>query len=168
MSLRTRRRRQRHPGPQLPPVTRTEPTTRRHVLLQLYRAIYQSRDKLCFFAHQPDGQTAETWYLVQVDLDKTDPLAAKELGRYWVHWMIRHHVDCLSKQTRLCRFWSEVHERTTNLLQPYGRIVPVHPGHQKAVLKRPDRILYEDEVDLASGLLHVPINYERDCLPPAN
>jgi hypothetical protein len=35
-----------------PPVTRTEPTTRRHVLLQLYRAIYQSRDKLVvgFFA----------------------------------------------------------------------------------------------------------------------
>jgi hypothetical protein len=31
-----------------PPVTRTEPTTRRHVLLQLYHAIYQSRDKLCF------------------------------------------------------------------------------------------------------------------------
>jgi hypothetical protein len=84
-----------------PPVTRTEPTTRHHVLLQLYRAIYQSRDKLCFFAHQPDGQTTETWYLVQVNLDKTDPLAAKELGRYWVHWMIRHHVNCLSKQTRL-------------------------------------------------------------------
>jgi hypothetical protein len=145
-----------------PPVTRTEPKTRRHVLLQLYRAIYQSRDKLCFFAHQPDGQTAETWYLVQVNLDKTDPLAAKELGRYWVHWMIRHHVDCLSKQTRLCRFWPEVHERTTNPLQPYGRIVPVRPGHQKSVLKRPDRILYEDEVDLASGLLHGPINYERD------
>jgi hypothetical protein len=77
--------------------------------------------------------------------------------------MIRHHVDCLSKQTRLCRFWPEVHERTTNPLQPYGQIIPVRPGHQKAVLKRPDRILYEDEVDLASGLLHGPINYERDC-----
>jgi hypothetical protein len=145
-----------------PPVTRTEPTTRRHVLLQLYRAIYQSRDKLCFFAHQPDGQTTETWYLVQVNLDKTDPLAAKELGRYWVHWMICHHVDCLSKQICLCQFWPEVHERTTNPLQPYGQIVPVRPGHQKAVLKRPGRILYEDEVDLASGLLHGPINYERD------
>jgi hypothetical protein len=56
-----------------PPVTRTEPTTRRHVLLQLYRAIYQSHDKLCFFAHQPDGQTTETWYLGQVNLNKADP-----------------------------------------------------------------------------------------------
>jgi hypothetical protein len=44
-----------------PPVTRTEPTTGRHVLLLLYCAIYQSRDKLCFFAHQPDGQTTKTW-----------------------------------------------------------------------------------------------------------
>jgi hypothetical protein len=56
----------------------------------------------------------------------------------------------------------EVHKRTTSPLQPYGRIGPVRPGHQKAVLKRPDRILYEDEVDLASGLLHGPIDYERD------
>jgi hypothetical protein len=31
-----------------PPVTRREPTTRCHALLQLYRAIYQSRHKLCF------------------------------------------------------------------------------------------------------------------------
>jgi hypothetical protein len=77
--------------------------------------------------------------------------------------MIRHHVDCLSEKTRLCRFWPEVHGRTTNPLQPYGRIIPVRPAHQKAVLKRPGRILYEDEVDLASGLLHGPINYERDC-----
>jgi hypothetical protein len=55
-------------------------------------------------------------------------------------------------------------QKYTNELQPYGRIVPVRPGHHKAVLKRPGRILYEDEVDLASGLLHGPINYERDCL----
>jgi hypothetical protein len=77
--------------------------------------------------------------------------------------MIRHHVNCLSKQTRLCPFWPEVHGQTTNPLQPYGQIVPVQPGHQKAVLKRPSRILDEDEVDLASGLLHGPINYKRDC-----
>jgi hypothetical protein len=76
--------------------------------------------------------------------------------------MIRHHVDCLSKQTRLCQFWPEVHEQTTNPLQPYGRIVPVRPGRQHAVLKRPNRILYEDEADLASGLLHGPVNYEND------
>jgi hypothetical protein len=39
------------------------------------------------------------WYLVQVNLDKTDPLAAKELGRYWVHWMIRHHVHDIGLHT---------------------------------------------------------------------
>ena len=145
-----------------PPAPRTRPPTRHSVLHQLYRAIYQSRDKLCFFAHQPAGQTSETWYLVQVNLDKTDPVAAKELGRYWVHWMIRHHTDSRSKQTRLCRFWPEVHERTADPLQPYGRIVPVRPGRQDSVLKNHDRILYEDDVDLASGLLHGPINFDAD------
>ena len=76
-----------------PPAPRTRPPTRHSILHQLYRAIYQSRDKLCFFAHQPAGQTTETWYLVQVNLDKTDPVSAKELGHYWVHWVLRHHVE---------------------------------------------------------------------------
>jgi hypothetical protein len=120
MSLKTRRRRQHQPGLLLRNHLSQERSPRLDAmsLLQLYRAIFQSRDKLSFFAHQPDGQTTETWYLVQVNLDKTDPLAAKELGRYWVHWMIRHHVNCLSKQIRLCRFWPEVHERTTNRSNP--------------------------------------------------
>ena len=145
-----------------PPSTRTRPPTRNRVLHQLYQSIYQSRNKLCFYAHQPEGQTTETWYLVQVNLDKTDPVSAKGLGRYWVHWMIRHHVDCQSKQTHACRFWPEIHVLTTDSLQPYGKIVPVRPGRQGSVLKRADRILYEDEVDLASGLLHGPVNFDKD------
>ena len=150
------------PIAQEPPTTRADPPTRRRVLHQLYRSIFQSSDKLCFFAHQPAGQTTEAWYLVQVNLEKTDPVSAKELGRYWVHWMICHHIDCRTKQTRECRFWPEVHVRTTGPLQPYGPIVPVRPGRHKAVLKRPDRLLYEDEVDLASGILHGPIDYDGD------
>ena len=142
------------------PTTRADPPTRRRVLHQLYRSIFQSSDKLCFFAHQPAGQTTEAWYLVQVNLEKTDPVSAKELGRYWVHWMIRHHIDCKTKQTHMCRFWPEVHELTTNPLQPYGRIIPVRPGKHPSVLTRPDRILYEDEVDLASSILHGPIAFE--------
>jgi hypothetical protein len=50
---------------------------------------------------------------------------------------------------------------TIDPLQHYGRIVPVQSGHQNAVLKRPDQILYEEEVDLTSSLLHGPINYEK-------
>jgi hypothetical protein len=145
-----------------PSTTRARPRTRTAILHLLYQSIYQSRDKLCFFAHQPKGQTTETWYLVQVNLNKTDQVAAKELGRNWVHWMIRHHVDCQSKQTRLCRFWPEVHVHTTDPLQPYGQLVPVQPGRQRSVLKQPDRILYEDEIDLASNLLHGPIDYYGD------
>jgi hypothetical protein len=48
-----------------PTAPRTRPPTGHSGLFhQLYRSIYHSRDKLCFFAHQPAGQTTETWYLV--------------------------------------------------------------------------------------------------------
>jgi hypothetical protein len=65
----------------------------------------------------------------------------------------------------MCRFWPEVHKLTADPLQPYGRIVPVRPGRQgwqDSVLKNHDRILYKDDVDLASGLLHGPINFDGD------
>jgi hypothetical protein len=74
-------------------------------------------------------------------------------------------MDCLSKPAlHLCPFWPDIlHKRTTNPLQPYGWIIPVRPGHQIAVLKRPDWILYEDKVDLSSGLLHGSLNHEKYC-----
>jgi hypothetical protein len=51
---------------------------------------------------------------------------------------------------------------TTNPLQPYGKMVPAQPGCKGAVLKCTDWILYEGAVDLASGLLHGPIDFNRD------
>jgi hypothetical protein len=81
------------PSAEEPPATRTRPPTRSRVLHQLYQTIYKSRNVLC--------SLIQTWYLVQVNLNKTDPvLSAKRLGHYWVHWMIRHHVDCQSKQQK--------------------------------------------------------------------
>ncbi len=70
---------------------------------------------------------AETWYLLQVNLDRTDPGAAKEFGQYWiVHWMIPLHVDCQSTSThRWCWFWPEQHVLTANPLEPHRKIVPV-------------------------------------------
>jgi hypothetical protein len=72
-----------------PHATMTGPPTQSPILHQLYRAIYQSRGKLCFFLHQPEGQTTETWYFVQVNLDMTDLVSAKEFGQRWEHWVTR-------------------------------------------------------------------------------
>jgi hypothetical protein len=72
-------------------------------------------------------------------------------------------VDYQSEQTHACRFWPEIYVHlTTNPFQPHGKIVPVRPGRQDAVLKHANRILYECEVDLASSLLHGPINFDKD------
>ncbi len=72
-------------------------------------------------------------------------------------------MDYQSEQTHACRFWPEIYVHlTTNPFQPHGKIVPVRPGRQGAVLKCADWILYEGEVDLASGLLYGPINFDKD------
>jgi hypothetical protein len=96
------------------PRTRS-PTGHSGLLHQLYRSIYHSRDKLCFFAHQPAGQTTETWYLVQVNLDKTDAVAAKRT------WSLLGTLDDLPPhRLPVQAIWPEVHERTADPLQPYG------------------------------------------------
>jgi hypothetical protein len=53
-----------------------------------------------FFQHQPMGQMLPSWFMVQVNLDKTDLVAAKEQGVYWIHWMVRHFQDCLKRPTK--------------------------------------------------------------------
>jgi hypothetical protein len=128
-----------------PPARRTGLPTRSHVLHQLYQIIYQSHDNVCFFAHQRKGQTTEIWYLIQVNLNKTDPL----LGT------LDDPPPCgLSIQIDRCMpVLASNHVLITDPLQPYGKIVPVQPGRQDAVLKHTNLILYEGKVDL-SGLLH--------------
>ena len=64
--------------------------------------------------------------------------------------------------TRECRYWPEVHERTTDPQNPYGAIIPVRPGRPLTILRPCHRILYEDEFELASNLLHGPVNYRTD------
>jgi hypothetical protein len=131
----------------------------RQTLYDLYTTLEGSEDKVCFIAHQPDGQTIERWFLIQVDLDRMDPVAAKQQGVYWVHWMIRHYKDCLKQTIQECRYWPEVHERTQDPMNPYGRIIPVRPGKHTSILRQGNRILYKGEIDLASKLIHRPTNF---------
>jgi hypothetical protein len=133
---------------------------RRQALTTLYEAIEQSTDKICFIQYQPDGQTTPRWFLVQVNLEQMDPVAAKQQGIYWVYWLIQHYQDCLKLPTGECRYWPEVHERTTDPKNPYGPIIPVRPGRHRTILRQGNRKLYEDKFELATNLLHGPVNYQ--------
>ena len=48
------------------------------------------------------------WYLVEVDLEETDPVAAKERGMYWCQWWIKNHQDSMKLPIWSCQFWPEV------------------------------------------------------------
>ena len=72
------------PWPQLPRPEwgRTMPRTNQEALQQLYTKLEQSKDQLCFIRYQEEGATVPWWYLVQVYLEETDPVAAKDRGMY--------------------------------------------------------------------------------------
>jgi hypothetical protein len=89
-------------------------------------------------------------------------MAAKEQGIYWIHWMIRHFRDCLQMPMKECRYWPEVHEKTNDPNNPYGPIIPVRgPGRHETILRQGNRILYEDEFDLATNMIHGPVNFGK-------
>jgi hypothetical protein len=71
--------------------------TRTQTLQQIYQAIHNNHDKLAFFVYQPNGQTRKTWYLVQVNLDKTNSAADKTHRQYWIQWLICHHSHSKNK-----------------------------------------------------------------------
>jgi hypothetical protein len=72
----------------LPEAVVPVPQGRRQALTSLYTTIRRLKDKLCFIQYQPDGQTTLGWFIVQVNLDRTNPIAATQQGVYWVHWLI--------------------------------------------------------------------------------
>ena len=60
--------------------------TDEQALRQLYNQIQESRDCLCFIRYQEPGALMPQWYLVNVDLEETDPVVAKKKGMYWCQW----------------------------------------------------------------------------------
>jgi hypothetical protein len=80
---------------------------------KLSRAIQDSGDKLFFIRrHGGYGPTSASWALVQVDLNETDPVAAKDFAIYRVKWYAAHELDCASKPLAECRFWPLLQEAT--------------------------------------------------------
>ena len=100
-----------------------------------------------------------TWYVVQVDLDETDPLVAKDWGVYHVKWYIRHHEDAKSMLQCNCRFWPEIHEIIPD--GGFGPLYPVSPHKvAKTLEKQGNRFgWYQLDINLAENGLVGPFDF---------
>jgi hypothetical protein len=126
------------------------------VLRDLWRSIKASKDKLFFIRHSV-GSFQDKWFLVQVDLDETDPQLALQFGRYHCRWYIRHCEDSHKELTRRCRFWPEIHEVQDGVL---STMLAVRPDKVLKFLKsRNDVAWYQLDVDLAEHKLVGPFNF---------
>lgn len=142
-----------------------ESVTTAVVLRNLWRRVRASKDKLFFIKRQLYGEQQARWYLVQVDLDETDPQSALQFGRYHCKWHVRHADDSLKVKTRFARFWPEIHLVRDGVL---AEMVPVRPNKVANLLggkKTGSRYAwYCDEVDLAEDQLVGPFDFKTATL----
>ena len=127
---------------------------------RLYEAMEASHDRLCFIRYQEDGAMLPKWYLVQVDLDATDPDLAWKRGTYRCKWLVKCHTDSLRWQTWDCWFWPDVREVGKNNI--LTSLVAVAPHSVEGFLRKKQNKKYvwsEDEVCLAEHLLVGPFNF---------
>ena len=71
------------------------PKTDWKAMKELYEAVKTSGDRLCFIQFQVEGTTSPSWYLVQVDLDETDPVLASTWGTYRCKWLTKCYKDSM-------------------------------------------------------------------------
>ena len=136
-------------------LTATGPTLR-----GLWKRIQLSKDKLFFIKRQLYGEQSARWYLVQVDLDETDPHAAKQVGRYHCKWYVRHVDDSREMATRNARFWPEIHVIRDGVL---AEMILVRPNKVATFLRDKGRqkyVWYQDEVSLAEDQLVGPFDFK--------
>ena len=51
-------------------------------LINIKSDIEKSKDKLCFIKHVAVGSAQDKWYLLQVDIDKSDLVIIRDYGVY--------------------------------------------------------------------------------------
>ena len=84
--------------------------TDRGKLEDLFRHMKTSEGRMCFVRYQEEGASLPDWYLVQVDLEKTDPVEAHQQGGYVCKWWIKYHDDSRKRKTKDCRFWPDMRQ----------------------------------------------------------
>ena len=126
----------------------------RRILNRLYRDIEESMDKLFFLRIQGTNM----WRLAQVDLNETDPYAAKHYGQYRVRWWTAASHDRSHRMVRECRFAPDV--RTIRADQSLGKRHPVKPERITAALESDPTIRWMgDTVNITEDRIAGPFNF---------
>lgn len=110
------------------------------------------------------GASAPKWYLVQVDLEATNEVAAHNNGTYRVRWWVAYHNDAKIRPPRHCRFWPEIWDMRPDLTLGPRRVVC--PGKAEAMLdQRTDLAWYQLDVDLPTTAIVGPFSFVRVTTP---
>ena len=145
------------PDPPRAPLSRSD----RAALRRFQRTIRDSTDKLFFIKYRPTGTLQFRWYLVQVDEDNTNPIAAREFGVYRVRWYIPHHQDLTKRTLAECRWWPEIREQipTTSGARA-GKHLPTQPNKAQKLIDTDDTVMwFQDDVHLAEFRLVGPFDF---------
>ena len=127
----------------------------KRALNKLYNDIWDSQDRLFFVRLNRDS----TWKLAQVDLDATDPRAAKTFGQYKVQWWTPSLTDRKSLVVRECRFTPDV--RTVRADGTLGRRHPIkHERIDRALASDPTIRWMSDTINLTEDMITGPFNFD--------
>ena len=125
---------------------------------QLFDDIKQSKDKLFFIKHQAKSTSQERWFLVQVDMEESDPIVERQLGVYRVRWWIRHASNSKECLQCNCRYWLEIHEMANREL---GAIMVIQPQQVEQLLTEQANhyAWYQLDVNLAENAITGPFDF---------
>ena len=106
-----------------------------------------SKDKLFFINHIAVGSTQAKWYLVQVDMDQSDPVDTTNHGVYCYRWYIIQYDNCNKYPTVECQFWIEI--RMNNQDSKLVDMFLVRPSKVHNLLQKNKTYLwYQDYISL--------------------
>ena len=71
------------------------------------------------------GPTHPKWYLVQVDMDQSQPVSVTKYGVYRWRWYVRQYDNCNKYTTMECHFWPEIRKKNQDGM--LGKIFPARP-----------------------------------------
>ena len=109
--------------------------------------IENSNDNLFFVKHITTGSAQAKWYLVQVDMDQSDPVTMRYYMVYQCRWYIRHREDFANHPIMECLFWSEIIEMQQD--GTFRKMWTVIPLQVNDFLKKSQGcVWYQDDISL--------------------
>jgi hypothetical protein len=125
---------------------------------ELYDRITKSNDRLCIIAETQLGSPKKKWFVVQVDMDETDPYSAQQFGTYHCRWWIPKQDDAKQRNIKDCRFWPEIHELRQGIM---GDMVMFRPARVNKILNKKNSkwVWYQRPINLMDDLVAGPFDF---------